>query len=110
MISLADAFPEQQIVVTLSRELGWCHFVELGSDFGFLPRQKRIVVGRSRFAHKVSRNWIIRVFIHVHFRYRRPPGRLALPLVRGGIGAAGPRIPLPTVGICPPPGGRPLLA
>ena len=54
MISLADAFPDQQSVVTLSRELGWCHFVELGSDFGFLARQERIVVGRSRFAHKVS--------------------------------------------------------
>ncbi|MCF8209488.1 MAG: PDDEXK nuclease domain-containing protein [Rhodoferax sp.] len=29
MMALAEAFPEQQIVVTLSRELGWSHFVEL---------------------------------------------------------------------------------
>jgi hypothetical protein len=29
MISFAWAFPDQQIVATLSRELGWSHFVEL---------------------------------------------------------------------------------
>ena len=36
MISLAEAFPDEQIVVTLSRELGWSHFVEL------LPLKKHL--------------------------------------------------------------------
>jgi len=29
MIQFAEAFPEQQIVVTLSRQLGWSHFVAI---------------------------------------------------------------------------------
>ena len=29
MMSLAQAFPDTQIVATLSKELGWSHFVEL---------------------------------------------------------------------------------
>ena len=29
MIALAEAFPDAKIVATLSRELGWSHFVEL---------------------------------------------------------------------------------
>lgn len=29
MIALAEAFPDEQIVATLSRQLGWSHFVEL---------------------------------------------------------------------------------
>jgi predicted nuclease of restriction endonuclease-like (RecB) superfamily len=36
MISLAEAFPEERIVATLSRELGWSHFVEL------LPLKKHL--------------------------------------------------------------------
>jgi len=36
MISLAEAFPEQRIVATLSKELGWSHFVEL------LPLKKHL--------------------------------------------------------------------
>ena len=36
MMALAEAFPEQQIVATLSRELGWSHFVEL------LPLKKHL--------------------------------------------------------------------
>lgn len=36
MISLADAFPDSRIVATLSRELGWSHFVEL------LPLKKHL--------------------------------------------------------------------
>jgi hypothetical protein len=29
MVQFAEAFPEEQIVVTLSRQLGWTHFVEM---------------------------------------------------------------------------------
>jgi predicted nuclease of restriction endonuclease-like (RecB) superfamily len=36
MISLAEAFPEQRIIATLSKELGWSHFVEL------LPLKKHL--------------------------------------------------------------------
>lgn len=36
MISLAEAFPEGRIVATLSKELGWSHFVEL------LPMKKHL--------------------------------------------------------------------
>ncbi len=36
MISFAEAFPDQQIVATLSKELGWSHFVEL------LPLKKHL--------------------------------------------------------------------
>ena len=36
MMALAEAFPEQQILATLSRELGWSHFVEL------LPLKKHL--------------------------------------------------------------------
>lgn len=36
MMALAEAFPEQQILATLSRELGWSHFVEL------LPLRKHL--------------------------------------------------------------------
>jgi predicted nuclease of restriction endonuclease-like (RecB) superfamily len=36
MISLAEAFPEQRIIGTLSKELGWSHFVEL------LPLKKHL--------------------------------------------------------------------
>ena len=35
MVQFAEAFPEEQIVVTLSRQLGWSHFVAiipLGDD------------------------------------------------------------------------------
>jgi len=44
--------PEQAIVATLSQQLSWSHFVELerfilemGSDFAFMSRQKRIQIG-----------------------------------------------------------------
>lgn len=36
MVQFAEAFPEQQIVATLSKELGWSHFVEL------LPLKKHL--------------------------------------------------------------------
>jgi len=36
MISLAEAFPEKRIIATLSKELGWSHFVEL------LPLKKHL--------------------------------------------------------------------
>jgi predicted nuclease of restriction endonuclease-like (RecB) superfamily len=36
MMALAEAFPDHQIVATLSKELGWSHFVEL------LPLQKHL--------------------------------------------------------------------
>ena len=36
MVQLAEAFPEEQILATLSRELGWSHFVEL------LPLRKHL--------------------------------------------------------------------
>ncbi|SPE51777.1 conserved hypothetical protein [Verrucomicrobia bacterium] len=36
MMALAEAFPDQRIVATLSKELGWSHFVEL------LPLQKHL--------------------------------------------------------------------
>lgn len=36
MMALAEAFPEQRIVATLSKELGWSHFVEL------LPLKKHL--------------------------------------------------------------------
>jgi predicted nuclease of restriction endonuclease-like (RecB) superfamily len=36
MMALAEAFPDQQIVATLSKELGWSHFVEL------LPLKKHL--------------------------------------------------------------------
>jgi hypothetical protein len=36
MVQLAEAFPDKRIVATLSRELGWSHFVEL------LPLQKHL--------------------------------------------------------------------
>ncbi len=36
MVQLAETFPEQKIVATLSRELGWSHFVEL------LPLKKHL--------------------------------------------------------------------
>ena len=36
MMALAEAFPEEKIVATLSRELGWSHFVEL------LPLKKHL--------------------------------------------------------------------
>jgi hypothetical protein len=29
MVQFAEAFPDQAIVATLSRQLGWSHFVEL---------------------------------------------------------------------------------
>jgi hypothetical protein len=29
MVQFAEAFPEEEIVVTLSRQLGWSHFVEI---------------------------------------------------------------------------------
>jgi hypothetical protein len=37
MVRFAEVFPEQQIVSTLSRQLGWSHFVEvipLGGSLG----------------------------------------------------------------------------
>ena len=36
MMALAEAFPDEKIVATLSRELGWSHFVEL------LPLKKHL--------------------------------------------------------------------
>ena len=37
MIQFAEAFPDEPIVVTLSRQLGWSHFVEI-----IPPRDERI--------------------------------------------------------------------
>ena len=52
MVQFAEAFPEEQIVVTLSRQLGWSHFVaiipldeDLKRNF-YPPTQKTTAYGR----------------------------------------------------------------
>jgi len=51
MIRFAEVFPDQNIVSALSLELSWTHLrlLELGSDFAFLARQKRISVDEDDF-------------------------------------------------------------
>ncbi len=47
MVRFAEAFPDEQIVSALLRQLSWSHFlsiIELGSGFAFIERQKRITL------------------------------------------------------------------
>jgi DUF1016 N-terminal domain len=48
MISLAEVFPDNQILSTLSRELGWSHFVELLPLKKHLQRDRSESGGRTR--------------------------------------------------------------
>ncbi len=47
MIQFAETFPDEQIVVTLSRQLGWSHFVEILSAFTARPEPARFGAYRS---------------------------------------------------------------
>ena len=40
MIQFAEVFPEEQIVVTLSRQLGWSHFVSIIQVMQWKQRRK----------------------------------------------------------------------
>ena len=45
MVQFAEAFPEEQIVVTLSRQLGWSHFVAIIHSDDNLPVRQSPGVG-----------------------------------------------------------------
>lgn len=62
MIRFAEVFRDARIVQTLSAQLSWSHFMrelerfllELGSDFTFVTRQKRMTIGRERSSRPAS--------------------------------------------------------
>ncbi|MDE2830967.1 MAG: PDDEXK nuclease domain-containing protein [Gemmatimonadota bacterium] len=91
MVRFADAFPEGEIVATLSQQLGWSHFkellplkqplqrefyaLELGNGFAFLARQQRIQIDSDDF------------YLDLLFYHRRLKRLIAIDLKLGDFKA-----------------------